>query len=130
MTALNISGFRTAESIPAGATIVKAYWCLAGHDGPGEALPSEADAIRAGIHRAEQRSGALIEQQGYGNTAVERFSVDLRWKLRWQQGAPDPDGRPTVSCGIEATITRTTYTSLAEAREHLARIEKYAGVGQ
>jgi len=121
---LKFTGIDNAPSIPTGARVVAAYWCLAEDYGPGEARDSEADAIRAGIERWKQSEAA---RQGFTTLPTpEAFSVDLRWKMEWDQGATtDAHGRRTTSSGIEFTVRRTHYESIAEAEAHIDRIEKY-----
>lgn len=113
-------------SIPAGATITKTSWHVAGTYGPGPEHPTEADAIHHAIERYYADKAAYDVQQGAG-AAIWPYtgrvpSVDLRWHLTWPQGAPDANGRSTVASGIEQTVRRTTYESVEQAEAHLARI--------
>lgn len=126
MTTINPKGLTGAAGVPVGATVTATSWHVAHLYGPGTGHPTERAAIAAGLAEAEAR---VAQYDGRHLPAVERFTIDLRWKMSWQQGSPDANGRSTASCGIEQTVSRVTYDTLADAREHLARIEKYASVG-
>lgn len=120
------TGLDPAAMIPAGATLAETSWHVAHQYGPSvEAYATEADALRAGIAEAEARVAQY--PPGRHPAAVERLTIDLRWALRWDQGAPDANGRRTASCGIVTTIRRTTYDTLADAYAHFARINRYQG---
>ncbi len=124
MSALKTTGLDNAAGIPVGATLTAATWHVAGLYGPGHPHETERDALLTGIALIEERierHNAAYASLAHGPVSdpPERFSVDLRWRMAYPEGG-----------GIEFTARRTTYADLAEAREHLARIDKYAGVGR
>lgn len=122
---MKTTGFDSAWQIPAGATVTEAYWAGAYGYGPGEAHATQAAAIAERL--AYQESLVAKHNEHYGARAAqyphpESFSVDLRWKMSWP--ADHANGR--VTSGIEATVQRTTYDSLDDARQHLVRIAQFA----
>lgn len=115
----------TASMIPPGAAIVEARWHLAHHYGPSvESYATERDALAALIENAEKR--ARDERDAEGLLPAGSMTIDLRWSVTYPPGAVDANGHRTVSVGTEFTVSRLSYDSLDEAREHLARIDKYA----
>lgn len=125
MTALKTTGLDNAPGIPVGATIVAATWHVAHLYGPGDAHETERDAILEGI--AEKEAAVARHNAHYAGIGVtnrvplpETITIDLRWKMTWPyRGLADP------ATGMTFTVRRQTYASLAEAREHLARIDRY-----
>ena len=116
---MNITGLDDAPSIPAGATVTDATWHVAELYGPSLPFESERDAIAAGIADRADRElvnrAARYPSEGAAYLPLpERFSIDLRWRMEF------PDGGAT-----EFTVRRTTYDTLADAREHLARIDYF-----
>jgi hypothetical protein len=120
---MKTTGFDSAWMVPVGATVTRVYWCVAETYGPGAEQPDQAAAVTAGLHRHDERVEAYREQQGAGADIWpypdHGFSVDLRWTMKY------PGGSGGVGGGIDATVTRHTFESTAEAREWLARHEKY-----
>lgn len=108
------TGYDGAGTTPVGATVTRVYWVVPGHYGPsasGVEHDTEADAIREAIERAEQFVSA------HPGTAPDPV-VDCRWTMKYPEGSG-----PTS--GIDCVMSRTTYEGVEQAREHLARIEKY-----
>jgi hypothetical protein len=125
---LNITGLSGMDaSTPAGATIERTSWHVAGSYGPGPEFPTEADAVHAAIEAHLRHVEAYVAAHAPGYVEAWPYSgrvpsVDLRWKMKWEQGTPDANGQPTTSAGIETTVRRTTYESVEEAQAHLTRI--------
>ena len=107
----------TASLAPVGATLTAATWHLAYHYGPGDPFDTERDALAHLIDQAEKRE--RDERDAEGLLPQGCLTLDLRWTLA------HPDGG-----GVGFTVSRTRYDSLDEAREHLARIDKYTPVGR
>lgn len=101
-----------AKMVPAGATITAATWHVALHYGPGDPHPTERDGLAYLIDQAEKRERG--ERDAEGLLPEGSLTLDLRWTMRYADGG-----------GVETTVSRTTYDSLDEAREHLARIDKF-----
>lgn len=117
------TGFDGAPRIPIGATVARAYWAVPTSYTAGSEYPTEVEAIRAAIARWEDRDAAHAAEYGPERIPFpQRLTVDLRWHMVW----PPAPGVPTS--GIDATVYRTVYENVAEAREHVTRIEKYASV--
>jgi hypothetical protein len=112
------TGLDSASAIPAGASLVGTAWHIARFYGPSaEAYPTEADALAAAL---DEREAEVLRED-------RPLTIDLRWKMQWEQGTPDANGRPTASCGIEFTAARRTYASAADAAQHLANIRAVYG---
>lgn len=115
----------TATMIPPGATVKAVTWRLAHHYGPSvEAYATERDALAALIENAERR--ARDERDAEGLLPQGSMTIDLRWEMTWPLLSRDANGRSVATVGSEFTVSRVSYDSLDEAREHLARIDKYA----
>lgn len=113
-------GYDGAGTTPVGATVTRVYWVTPGHYGPsatGVEHDTEEAAIREAIARWEAERDAA---QAYDRTNFlpTTLWVDCRWTMTYPPGSG-----PTS--GIDAVTSRTTYDDVHEAREHLARIEKY-----
>lgn len=104
------SGFESVASIPQGATVARIYWTVPQHGTRGDEFPTQGAAIRAAV---EQRETYLATLQP-GNFVPETIYVDLRWDMQY------PDGG-----GVDLTMQRTTYDTLADAKDHLARIKRF-----
>ena len=109
----------TAKLVPVGATLIDSYWTVPNAYSEGPRFETEELAIAGGIEKIR----AAIEQHQAARGAAsvpipERFSVDLRWKLTYPAGG-----------GLDAVAARTTYDSIAEAEESLARRARYRGAG-
>lgn len=104
------SGFESVAGIPQGATVTRKYWTIAEHYTIGDAFPTQGAAIRAAI---EAREAYLATLQP-GHLVPSTIYVDLRWDMQY------PDGG-----GVDLTMQRTTYDTLADAKEHFARIQRY-----
>lgn len=98
------TGFDSASSIPEGAILSRAYWQVPGHYGEGPTSESCEAALASGLAHAKE--------MGY-----DRLTVDLRWKFEYPGGG-----------GLDAVAERTTYSTLADAQEHLDRIRRYSGM--
>jgi hypothetical protein len=122
---MNTDGLSSAPMIAPGATVEAATWHIAGHYGPGPAHPTERDALVALIDAMDRRE--RDERDAEGLLPASSLTIDLRWALRWPPGSTDANGRPNAAVGAEVTIMRTTYTDLADARAHLARIDRVYG---
>jgi hypothetical protein len=128
MTTTHTDGLSSATSIPVGATIVSTRWHIAGHYGPSiESYDTQRDALVAGIAQTEERVAQY--SRGQHHVSAERLTVDLRWKMKWPANSPDANGRTSPASGIETTVSRSRYETLADAREHLDRIDRYSTVG-
>lgn len=114
------TGTITAPGIPAGARLVATSWHVALFYGPSAPYPTEADALRDALTEAEN---AAARMPGF----APRITIDLRWKMEWEQGSPDPNGRPTASSGAEFTVARTSYLTPGDAAQRLANIEHVYG---
>lgn len=119
MNIIQTTGLDPAPMIPVGATVAAATWHVAGHYGPGEPHATERDALAAGIAALEERIEQHAAAHGGSRSYPERMSIDLRWRFEWER-------TDVGTTGMETTVRRTTYPTLGEAREHLARIDKYA----
>lgn len=104
----------TAHRVPAGTTIERVYWSVPDHGTTGPEYDTEAAAIAAGLAEQEALIARDREFRGTESLIPERFCVDLRWAMKFPGG------------GLDTPVSRTTYDTFADAREHLARIEKYA----
>lgn len=116
------SGAAQATGIPVGATVTDASWHVALHFGPSLPFPTEREALRAALDAAED---ATYETPGFAPS----ITIDLRWKMGWEQGTPDANGRTTHSSGIGFTVHRTTYLSPDDARQRLANMDAYEPAG-
>lgn len=104
------SGFESVASIPQGATVTRTYWTVPQHGTIGDDFSTQGAAIRAAIERRE----AYLATLQPGHFVPSTIYVDLRWGMQY------PDGG-----GVDLTMQRTTYDTLADARDHLARIQRY-----
>ena len=124
---MTITGHSSAELFPIGATVEAFGWHIARWYGPGaEKFPTHRDALVAGI--AERESEPRTVSEDVFGDPVRGFSIDLRWNMKWEQGAPDANGCPTYSSGMEYTVQRYTYATLDAARTHLANIDRVAAL--
>jgi hypothetical protein len=111
------TGLDQASLIRVGATLTRVYWAAAENYVIGEPFATEADALRETITFRENRATYYRE---HGARPVAETPVTL--ELRWQMSLPG-------SGAVDVAIARTIYETLTDAREHLARIEKYAPKG-
>lgn len=112
-------GFDRAASMPVGAVIERVYFADPGDSS--SLFDSYADALTATIARhedAETRHRDFHERtrsMGIYLPLPERLWIDCRWKMTYPAGG-----------GLDTVASRTAYDTLAEAREHLERIGRYA----
>jgi hypothetical protein len=115
---MSARGFDMAGAIVPGTVIERVYFAVPVHGTTGDPFDTMADALRAAIERGEeQASRRLLAEHGI------KPVVDVRWFMRVPEGTKPNEG------GSQDTVAeRFTYDTIDEARQHLARIEKYAGV--
>lgn len=114
---MHTTGLDSATLIPEGATIRRRYWAVPDTYTVGPEFATEREAIEHGliarreaINSDAAARGITVEQ----SLVPERFSVDLRWDMTYPAGG-----------GMDVIARRTTYGSLDEATEHLARLVAY-----
>lgn len=114
------TGLSGATLIPVGATIERAYWAVPTHYSAGSEYPTEVEAIEAAIAAWETSDAAHAAFHGPNRLPLpQNLTVDLRWSLKWE-----PSHTTSHTSGTDTVIRRTHYASVAEAREHVARITK------
>lgn len=122
------TGYAEAQSIPAGTTIERVYFVEPGDYGPSvdgvehetyEAALASAIARKVAAQARHRAHYSDLSNEDYV-PLPERISVDCRWSMKQPRNPNNGiSGRDTVA-------SRTTYDTLDEAREHLARIRRYA----
>ena len=116
------TGLDSAASIPAGSIITSASWDIPTNYSTGLSFHSKKVALNFAI--GEMMSSVARHERfnaGRGDTAYplpERITVDLRWDVQ----LPGDGG------SINFVASRVEYESIAEAREALALLQRFATV--
>lgn len=96
------------ERIPAGARVTRSYWAIPTYYGTGSEHATEIEALEVAIARGEAHPGNTV-------------TIDLRWSMSWERHS---DANPSV--GQDFVASRSTYASLAEAKEALERLRRFS----
>jgi hypothetical protein len=117
--ATTYTGLTNAPAIGAGAIISRAYWAVPTHYTRGAEYSTELEAIEAGLAYQGQLVAQSAAQPGNGGISYipETFSIDLRWDVAF----------PNRGGTLDTIARRTTYETLEDAREHIARLKRLPG---
>lgn len=112
MSTPKITGLRSADAIPVGATLVRSYWTVPIY-GTHLECGSQTAALESAIERAAeaQQRSSLIDFE-------PRVWIDLRWQMKW----PADHGAGVYTSGLDSTVERWEFETIADARACLDRI--------
>ena len=108
----------TLSGIPVGATLTRVCWAVAANYSSGPEFDDQASALRAAISTTQKAVDAHNTYYPDAATRVplpQTITLDLRWELAFSTGG-----------GISTSMSRSTYTDIADAQTHLDRIDKFA----